>query len=253
MNLSRKINVKEINRSLFARKVSGFRLVVTKHFSCGIYRGCLLKTVACFDQAILDRVVSEWKSKLANVKAKGNAVFVLGPMGAGKSTRIHKYFKTHPEFKNYAYVDTDEIMGTIDAFSADKVDVYYRLARKVAINLTDWILTRNISFVAEGTCVEYSELIEYMERLKETGYNIQVNPLVADSLETIIQQSKQRKNRIISEDVVAYIYKHAIIGLEKLYEYNEKVHNKLFDELAIPSIEGVQEVNCSANPFVLGQ
>ena len=192
---------------------------------------CHTLTVDNVKQAVLDRVENEWKRKLSNVKARGNAIFVLGPMGAGKSTTIEKNFKNHPEFKSYAYVDTDEIMGAIDEFSADKVDLYYPPARKIAISLTDWILTQNISFIAEGTCVKYKELIEYMERLKENGYKIHVNRLPFIPLIEILRRSKHRKNRIIPDDVVASIYHNATIGLDKLYEHNKKVEYKLFYDL----------------------
>ena len=191
------------------------------------------KKVAAVNQEVLDRVENEWKRKLSNVKDRGNAIFVLGPMGAGKSTIIENYFKIHPEFKSFAYVDTDEIMGAIDAFSADKVDIYYPPAREIAISLTDWILTQKISFVAEGTCVKYKELIVYMRRLKETGYTIHVNRLPYVPLKEILHRSKHRKNRLIPDHVVTSIYTNATIGLNQLYAYNKKIDYELFKDLDI--------------------
>ena len=193
------------------------------------------KKVAGVNQAVLDRVENEWKRELSNVKDRGNAIFVLGPMGAGKSTIIENYFKNHSQFKSFAYVDTDEIMGAIDAFTADKVDIYYPLARKIAISLTDWILTQKISFIAEGTCVKYKELIIYMKRLKETGYRIHVNRLPYVPLDEILHRSKHRKNRLIPDHVVTSIYTNAIVGLKELYAYNKEVNYELFNDLNIPA------------------
>lgn len=232
MNLSRKLCVAEIFNTFCPSKRSWFEcrfLPCVTH----VVKGCRSGTVACINQVVLDRVEREWKRKLSNVKERGNAIFVLGPMGAGKSTIIENCFKNHLKYKNYAYVDTDEIMGTIDAFTADKVEIYYPLARRIAISLTDWILLQNISFVAEGTCVKVEELIEYMERLKKTGYKIHVNRLPSVSLNEILHRSKHRKNRIIHDDVVTSIYTNTTIGLEKLYEYNKNVDYKLFNELDI--------------------
>ena len=231
MNLSRKLNVVEFLSSISSSKCALFGIGF-KAPSCKTFRNSI-KTLAIVNEAVLKRVEEEWKVKLSNARDRGNAIFVLGPMGAGKSTTIENCFKTHPEYKSYAYVDTDEIMGAIDAFTADRVHVYYLLARKIAISLTDWILTQNISFVAEGTCVKYRELIEYMERLKETGYKIHVNRLAPVPLDEILRRSKHRKNRIIPDDVVKSIYNNASIGLNKLYEHNKKVDYKLFRDLDI--------------------
>ena len=240
MNLSRKLYGSDVLSTFFNSKVRlWFQFEVLRS------KACQIRTMACINQAVLDRVENDWKAKLSNVKDRGNAIFVLGPMGAGKSTTIESCFKNHPEFKSFAYVDTDEIMGAIDAFAADKVDVYYPIARKIAISLTDWILMQNISFVAEGTCVRYEELIEYMERLKKTGYKILVNRLPPVPLEEILHRSKHRKNRIIPDDVVVWIYKHATIGLNKLYEYNRKIDNKLFYDLEIMANTRKQNNKCT--------
>ncbi|XP_028400358.1 uncharacterized protein LOC114523585 [Dendronephthya gigantea] len=233
MNLSRKLCVAEIFNTFYPTKRTWFECRYFLPCVTVVVKGIHSSTVACVNQVVLDRVEREWKRKLNNVKERGDAIFVLGPMGAGKSTIIENCFKYHLKYKSYAYVDTDAIMGTIDAFTADKVEIYYPLARKIAISLTDWILMQNISFVAEGTCVKVEELIEYMERLKETGYKIHVNCLPPVSLNEILHRSKHRKNRIIHDDVVTSIYTHATIGLKKLYEYNKTVDYKLFSELEI--------------------
>ncbi len=250
MNLSRKLHVADLFSALKGSKRLWFQL---KLFPCVTIcsKSCQTRTVAGVNQAVLDRVENEWKRKLSSVKDRGNAIFVLGPMGAGKSTIIENCFKSHPVFKSFAYVDTDEIMGVIDAFTADKVDIYYPLARKIAISLTDWILTKKISFVAEGTCVQYKELIEYMERLKKTGYKIHVNRLPPVPPDEILRRSKHRKNRIIPDDVVTSIYTNATIGLSQLYEYNKKVDYELFNDLDIS--EGSLKNHKHAKPFSANQ
>lgn len=205
---------------------------------------CISTRLAGVEQAVLDRVEKNWRQILSDVKHCGNAIFVLGPMGAGKTTTIENCFKTHRHFRHYAYVDTDEIMGSIDAFTADKVDLYYPLARKIAIKLTDWILAAKISFVAEGTCVKYDELIEYMERLKDNGYKIHVNRLQTVPLDVILRRSKHRKNRIISDDVVTSIYENANFGLKHLYEHNKRVSYSLFVDLDLTLTENLDN-KCS--------
>ena len=166
-------------------------------------------------------VESKWKRKLLNTQYRCDAIFVLGPMGAGKTTVINNDFKTHPVFGNYAYVDTDEIMGMLKGFESNKVEEYYPIARNIAIHLTDWILEQKISFVAEGTCVKYMELIDYMHRLKSVGYHVRVKRLPRVPLETVLERSKLRKNRVVPDHVVKSILEGSKLGLDKLYEFNK--------------------------------
>ena len=174
-------------------------------------------------------VESKWKRKFMDTKYRCDAVFVLGPMGAGKTTVINHEFKTHPVFGNYAYVDTDEIMGMLKGFESNKVEEYYPLARNIAIDLTDWILEQKISFVAEGTCVKYLELIDYMHRLKSVGYHVRVKRLPRVPLDTVLERAKLRKNRVVPDHVVKSILEGSNLGVEKLYEFNKR--ESLFEDM----------------------
>lgn len=174
-------------------------------------------------------VESKWKRKFMDTKYRCDAVFVLGPMGAGKTTVINHEFKTHPVFGNYAYVDTDEIMGMLKGFESNKVEEYYPLARNIAIDLTDWILEQKISFVAEGTCVKFPELIDYMHRLKSVGYHVRVKRLPRVPLDTVLERAKLRKNRVVPDHVVESILEGSNRGLENLYEFNKR--ESLFEDM----------------------
>ena len=174
-------------------------------------------------------IESKWKRKFLHTQYRCDAIFVLGPMGAGKTTTINNEFKTHPVFGNYAYVDTDEIMGMLKGFESNKVEEYYPIARKIAIDLTDWILEQKISFIAEGTCVKYLELIDYMHRLKSVGYHVRVKRLPRVAVVTVIERAKLRKNRIVPNHVVKSILEGSNLGLEKLYEYNKR--ESLFEDM----------------------
>ena len=174
-------------------------------------------------------VESKWKRKFLNTQYRCDAIFVLGPMGAGKTTVINNEFKTHPVFGNYAYVDTDEIMGMLKGFESNKVEEYYPMARYISIHLTDWILEQKISFVAEGTCVKYLELIDYMHRLKSVGYHVRVKRLPRVAVDTVLERAKLRKNRIVPEHVVKSILEGSNLGVEKLYEFNKR--ELLFEDM----------------------
>ena len=165
---------------------------------------------------------SKWKKRFLDTRYRFDAIFILGPMGTGKTTVINNEFKNHPIFGNYAYVDTDEIMGMLQGFASNKVVEYYPIARNIAIRLTDWILEQKISFVAEGTCVKYMELIDYMHRLKSVGYQVRVKRLPRVPLETVVERAKLRKNRIVPDHVVRAIHEGSNLGVEKLYEFNKK-------------------------------
>lgn len=172
---------------------------------------------------------SKWKRRFLDTQYRCDAIFILGPMGAGKTTVTNNEFKTHPGYRNYAYVDTDEIMGMLKGFESNKVEEYYPVARKIAIHLTDWILEQKISFVAEGTCVKYLELIDYMNRLKSVGYHVRVKRLPRVPLDIILERAKRRKNRLIPDHVVESILEGSNLGIENLYEFNKT--ESLFEDM----------------------
>lgn len=186
-------------------------------------------TSGSLDAKDTSELESAWKRKFLNTQYRCDAIFVLGPMGAGKTTTINNEFKSHPIFGNYAYVDTDEIMGMLNGFESNKVEDYYPIARNISINLTDWILEQKISFVAEGTCVKYLELQDYMHRLKLVGYNVRVKRLPRVPFSTVLDRSKRRKNRIVPDHVVKSILKGSNLGLDQLYELNKK--ESLFEDI----------------------
>lgn len=176
-----------------------------------------------------DKVVKDWIHNLLQSKFYfGEAIFVLGPMGAGKTTTVEGLFKKHEIFKNYAYVDTDEVMEKLKGFDSERVEEFYPIARTIAIRLTDWLLEENISFIAEGTCVKYLELEDYMQRLKNRGYVIKVKYVNTVSLEEILKRTAKR-SRKIPDSVVESIYHGSLKGVNELKKLN--VDNSLFQEI----------------------
>ena len=183
----------------------------------------------CSENENENRVINEWIANQMNSKCYfGEAVFVLGPMGAGKTTVLLEEFKRHSVYRNYAYVDTDELMEKLDGFDSDRVDEFYPIARSIAIKLTDWLLNEKISFVAEGTCVKYLELEDYMQRLKKKGYVIRVKHVNEIPLEEILSRTSQRERKV-SEEVVKSIYTGSLKGIMELKKLN--VNNNLFEKL----------------------
>lgn len=194
----------------------------------------------------VQKVEDKWKKQFQDTRLFGEAIFVLGPMGAGKTTVIENEFRSHPKYSNYAYVDTDEIMGKIPYFSSDKVEQYYPIARGIAIRLTDWILDQRISFIAEGTCVKYLELIDYMQRLKSYGgYTIRVKRLPKVPLDVVLQRAKHRVNRKVPEHVVKSIYHGSAEGLDGLYEFNKT--SGLFEDIDELNDNGILEKPLNSN------
>ena len=176
-----------------------------------------------------NRLINQWISNQLSMKHYfREAVFVLGPMGAGKTTVLQEQIKKHPVYKNYAFVDTDELMEKLDGFDSERVDDFYPKARSVAIKLTDWLLNENISFVAEGTCVKYLELEDYMHRLKSKGYVIRVKQVNEITLDEILLRTSKRERKV-SEDVVRSIYYGSLEGITKLKRKNKD--SKLFEEM----------------------
>ena len=177
----------------------------------------------------------KWKEKLSETRHFYEAVFVLGPMCAGKTSTIHEFgcLKQH---KHFAYVDTDEIMTRLDGYTDADIDVYYPSARNVSIHLTDWLLEERMSFIAEGTCVKYLELRDYMIRLKERGYNIRVVRIDGAPLDVLLDRASKRVRRRVPLEVIRDIHTHSIVGLQKLWEINAA--EGLFEEY-VPRNKGL--------------
>ncbi|XP_065672962.1 uncharacterized protein LOC124809034 isoform X1 [Hydra vulgaris] len=197
-------------------------------YLCFSSRADLSHMNSTFEQSVED-VLERWKQKYLIKKQYFEAVFVLGPMGSGKTTIIKRDFKKYEQYQHFSYVDTDEIMELIDGFQPDKVDTFYPTARIISIKLTDWLLDENISFVTEGTCVKHKELEEYMIRLKEKGYKIKVRRVPSVPLDLVLQRVKNRKSRYIAEDVIKDIYFNSEIGINKLFHSNKE--KNIFEEL----------------------
>ncbi|XP_057295457.1 uncharacterized protein LOC130623927 [Hydractinia symbiolongicarpus] len=165
-------------------------------------------------------IYCDWQDKFSKIRNYHEAIFVLGPMGSGKTSTINNELKSHKLYSKYAYVDTDEIMELLHGFKENSVDIFYPIARRIAIKLTDWLLEERISFVAEGTCVKHLELEEYMSRLKEKHYKIRVKRIDGISCELAVQRSRNRSRRRLPDEVVKNIYINSIEGIFKLYELN---------------------------------
>lgn len=193
----------------------------------------------------VQEVERKWKKQFLNTTLFGEAVFVLGAMGVGKTTVIENEFRCHPVYSKYAYVDTDEIMGMLQGFAYDKVEEFYPIAREIAIRLTDWILDQKISFIAEGTCVKYLELIDYLQRLKTGGYVIRIKRLTHVPLDIVLERAKHRKNRLVPEHVVKSIYYGSKEGLNGLYSFNKD--NRLFEDVDVPNENG--QLNLTGKAF----
>lgn len=67
-------------------------------------------------------------------------IFILGFMGVGKIIVINNEFKIYLGYRNYVYVDIDEIMGMLKGFELNKVEEYYLVVCKIVIYFIDWIL-----------------------------------------------------------------------------------------------------------------
>ena len=61
-----------------------------------------------------------------------------------------------------------------------------------------------------------------MHRLKSVGYHVRVKRLPRVPLETVLERSKLRKNRVVPDHVVKSILEGSKLGLDKLYEFNKR-------------------------------
>ena len=184
-----------------------------------------------------NQLIEKYKTyyrRSGSVQYYKDALFVLGPMGSGKTTFIQNKILSHKMYGKYAYVDTDEIMEQLPGFSKMEVNKFYPRARQIAIILTDWLLENQLSFVAEGTCVQYEELIDYMIRLKRKGYTIKVCKLNQVELDLVLKRAANREARKMAMNEVKEIFIQSKHGLEELYRINSET--TIFENISLDEL-----------------
>lgn len=169
------------------------------------------------DPMSTNRLVESWKAKYSTFPAKSEAVFFIGPMGAGKSYQVNFFFSEESRRTRFAFVDTDEIMSELDGYSHDRAKDFYPIARNIAVQLTDWLLEHRISFVAEGTGVNYADMTDYLRRLRKADYTIQICFLDHVDEATALQRM-QTRSRTVPADMASQIYHNSIKGCQMLRE-----------------------------------
>jgi predicted kinase len=135
--------------------------------------------------------------------SRNNIVYVCGPMGSGKSTYIkHKLVRCGI---NAYYSSIDELQHYFVNETTHPQELY-QLCRKVGIIVTDYLLENNISMVIEGTGINM-DMVEYLQRLKLSGYKIKTI-FLKTSLETCLTRVSKRNetdaHKVILSDIEKY-------------------------------------------------
>lgn len=194
-------------------------------------RQCMSSKIVSEHDMASQKVLERWKRQYETIGRIGReVVFVLGPMGVGKSTIIGNVLQKEARFRDYLYVDCDEIMSSIDGFSLSEIDRFYKVSRQICFSLTDWICEKGFCFIAEGTCVDYLSLWRYMERLKESNYKI-FTVFLSEPAEVVVHRAAQRERRL-PDCQVKNIYESSIQGCQKIQELNLK--KSIFKILVFP-------------------
>ena len=130
--------------------------------------------------------------------------FVCGPMGSGKTTYINTNLLQNEDIKAY-YSNIDDLISYFKKETDDPRQLY-QLTRQVGIIVTDYFLENHISMVIEGTGINM-DTIEYFERLKKNGY--QINTIfMKTELNTCRHRVKLRNetasHKVLDEDIIKY-------------------------------------------------
>lgn len=126
------------------------------------------------------------------------AVFLIGPPAAGKSTTRQKLY---PE---YIVIDPDEIKKTLPGYDPKNPSKVHTLSKILARKQFEKAIAGNKSFVYDTTGGNKERMLREMQEARERGFQIVILQVTCP-LEECLKRNKARE-RTVPEEIVKEIW-----------------------------------------------
>jgi predicted kinase len=135
--------------------------------------------------------------------------FILGPIGAGKTTFIRNHI-LNVSGNKLKYLSADILK--------ERYELQYDDARNIMGHIMDRYIKKGMSFVTEGTG-QHDDLYQMLLRYKQNE-SIELRITYLDvSLEIALQRNRQR-DRVLDDETVRTVYENSQKRKEKWKEFN---------------------------------
>lgn len=153
--------------------------------------------------------------KLTNQPPQKEAVFLVGPPAAGKSTTRQKLYP------DYLVIDPDEIKKTLPGYDPKNPSKVHTLSKIIARKQFEEAISGDTSFVYDTTGGNKARMGREMEEARQKGFTIIILQVTCP-LEECLKRNRQRE-RTVPDEVVKSIWYEVKEVAEELLPHADKV------------------------------
>src|SRR5690606_17021948 len=146
---------------------------------------------------------------------KKEAIFLMGPPAAGKSSTRQKLFPGLP------VIDPDEIKKTLPGYDPKNPSRVHLQSKVLARKQFEEMILGNSSFVYDTTGGNVERMLREMAEARENGFTITILQVTC-SLEECLRRNRRRE-RTVPDEVVRSIWYEVREAAEKLLPHADKV------------------------------
>ncbi|MCM3711957.1 zeta toxin family protein [Sporosarcina luteola] len=158
----------------------------------------------------LHKLIILKKTDTSISKIPSSAVLTAGGSGSGKSFFVEKLFLSSTE-EDYVLIDSDNIkeelpeyVAAIEDENLDAADIVHEESGFIAKTLLEYCISRNYSFIYDGTMSNFDKYNTIIEHLKTAKFNISALYVDID-LEVALRRAFTRAKstgRAVPEDII---------------------------------------------------
>jgi predicted kinase len=146
---------------------------------------------------------------------KKEAIFLMGPPAAGKSSTRQKLFPGLP------VIDPDEIKKTLPGYDPKNPSRVHLQSKVLARKQFEEMILGNSSFVYDTTGGNVERMLREMAEARENGFTITILQVTC-SLEECLRRNRQRE-RTVPDEVVRSIWYEVREAAGKLLPHADRV------------------------------
>lgn len=154
------------------------------------------------------------KNNLTHQTPKKEAVFLVGPPAAGKSTTRQKLYP------NYPVIDPDEIKKTLPGYDPKNPSKVHMQSKILSRKYFEEMILGETSFVYDTTGGNEKRMIQEMEESRQNGFSIRILQVTC-TLDECLKRNRQRE-RTVPDEIVISIWNEVEEVAPKLLPHADK-------------------------------